>query len=95
MISRWAVGSGLLALALVGAGCAVANFVTGAPPAGSTPTSSSLLVRRCSGCHATPNPAAMSAAQWQAALERMKLRMRLPAVEWDSLAAMVPTDGNR
>ena len=26
--------------------------------------------------------------EWQAALERMKLRMRLPETDWDSLAAM-------
>ncbi len=30
----------------------------------------------------------MSAAAWLAALERMKVRLRLPESEWDSLAAM-------
>jgi len=36
----------------------------------------------------------MNAAAWQAALTRMKRRMRLSAAEWDSLGAMAaPQDG--
>ena len=76
------------AVALVAAGCAVGNFVTGAPASGSMTPARALLVRRCSSCHATPDPASMSGADWQAGLSRMKRRMRLPASEWDSLAAM-------
>jgi len=79
-------------LALACAGCAVGNFLTGAPPAGSSHPASSLLTRRCSGCHVTPDPARMTSAHWQSALERMKQRMRLPASEWDSLAAMSTSD---
>ena len=77
-----------IALALVATGCAVGNFVTGAPSTRSMSPARALLEHRCSGCHVVPEPAAMSAAAWQAALERMKRRMRLPASEWDSLAAM-------
>jgi hypothetical protein len=77
-----------IALTLITTGCAVGNFVTGAPSSRSMTPTRALLVRRCSGCHRVPEPAAMSAAAWQAALERMKQRMRLPSSEWDSLAAM-------
>lgn len=77
-----------IAIVLFTSGCAVGNFITGAPSAhGSAPTHA-LLARRCGGCHMVPDPGTMSATGWQAALERMKLRMRLPASEWDSLAAM-------
>ena len=47
-----------------------------------------IVERRCQGCHARPNPAAMSGERWRAALERMKRRIRLPAEEWDSLATL-------
>lgn len=70
------------------AGCAVGRFIAGAPAAGAVPPEHALLVRRCGGCHAVPDPAAMSAAAWSASLERMKRRMTLPAGEWDSLATM-------
>lgn len=100
------VGALLLVLALVSTGCSVGRFIAGAPsPGGSgtrhenagaathtAATSHELLARRCAGCHVTPVPGEMSAAAWQASLERMKLRMRLPASEWDSLAAMPTRD---
>lgn len=70
------------------AGCAVGRFVVGAPSPGSAPHAQGLLVRRCGSCHDVPDPASMSPADWRAALERMHRRMRLPAAEWDSLAAM-------
>jgi len=69
-------------------GCAVGDFLVGAPSTRDRVTSSGLLARRCSGCHAVPNPAAMSAHQWNAALDRMHRRMTLPDVEWDSLAVL-------
>ena len=77
-----------IGLTLITTGCAIGNFVTGAPSFRSQTPARALLVRRCSGCHMAPEPAAMSPAAWQAALERMKRRMRLPASEWDSLATM-------
>ena len=83
----WRVGV-VLALALLTLGCAVGNFVTGAPSQRSSTRSRALLERRCNSCHIAPEPSAMSAAAWQAAIERMKQRMRLPVSEWDSLAAM-------
>lgn len=69
-------------------GCAVGRFITGGPEPGTSQPKNELLVRRCSGCHDVPDPASMSAVSWQAALERMKLRMGLTVAEWDSLAAM-------
>jgi hypothetical protein len=84
------------------AGCSVARFIAGAPPpgeAGQAPAplrssgnrpGSALLVRRCSGCHEVPQPAVMTAQEWQAGLVFMKRRMNLPEWEWDSLAAMKP-----
>jgi len=77
-----------IALTLACAGCAVGHVLTGAPSSRSTTSANALLERRCSGCHEVPEPTAMSAGVWQASLERMKRRMRLPASEWDSLAAM-------
>lgn len=76
------------AIAVICAGCAVGNFLAGAPSARSSTPTRALLLRRCGGCHETPEPEAMTSEAWQAALERMKHRMRLPASEWDSLAAM-------
>ena len=87
MIAGWARAV-VVALALGTTGCAVGNFIAGAPSSHSLASSQVLLERRCSGCHMLPEPSSMSVAAWQAALERMKLRMRLPASEWDSLAAM-------
>lgn len=80
----------VMAVALFAGGCAVGNFVTGAPPSRSATPARGLLVRRCSGCHDTPDPTLMSPSAWRIGLDRMKLRMRLPAGEWDSLAAMSP-----
>ena len=64
-----------------GRGLGPAPLASGAPVAG-------IVERRCQGCHARPNPAAMSGERWRAALERMKRRIRLPAEEWDSLATL-------
>jgi len=83
-----------IALSLITTGCAVGNFLTGAPSSRSMTPMRALLVRRCTGCHMVPEPAAMGAAAWQASLERMKQRMRLPASEWDSLAAMPSLDSH-
>ena len=88
MIARRAGALGVSGLVLLLSGCAIGNFLTGAPSSRSTTHANALLARRCSGCHLVPDPAAMSTAEWQASLERMKERMRLPASEWDSLAAM-------
>ena len=78
-----------LGLAAAVGGCAVGRFLAGAPPAGREAVpSSSLLARRCGGCHAVPDPSAMEGAEWRAALERMRQRIRLPATEWDSLASL-------
>lgn len=71
------------------AGCAVGRFIAGAPSQREgTAATTSLLARRCSGCHAIPDPASMPAAKWQDGLDRMKRRLQLPAAEWDSLQAM-------
>jgi len=77
------------------AGCAVGRFVTGAPSARPATTTPALLARRCSNCHATPDPASMTGAEWQAALERMKPLMKLSASEWDSLGGMASDDSRR
>jgi cytochrome c5 len=53
-----------------------------------SPAGSEILARRCAACHARPDPGRLSAEQWQAALERMKRKVTLPAAEWDTLAAM-------
>ena len=78
----------LLAACTAVAGCSVGRFIVGAPQPGSVTHTQSLLSRRCSGCHETPDPHDMTAEEWQASLTRMKRRMTLPASEWDSLAAM-------
>ena len=79
---RWTMIA-VIAVAIAGARCSVARFLVGAPPAGSTSPARTLLARRCAGCHAIPDPSSMSAAAWSSALERMKLRMRLPArIHW-------------
>lgn len=87
---------------LAAAGCSVGRFIAGAPAPGEAGSASAevpgsgnrpgsaLLVRRCSGCHEVPQPAQMSAREWQDGIEFMKRRMRLPEWEWDSLAAMKP-----
>jgi len=88
-------GAALLMLSLVAAGCA-AHQAQVAAPSGATAstaamasaTGSQVLARRCGGCHATPDPNKMSGTTWDAALERMKRRMQLPAAEWDSLATL-------
>src|SRR5262249_9658966 len=53
-----------------------------------SPAGSEILAHRCASCHARPDPARMSTEQWQAALERMKRKVTLPAADWDTLAAM-------
>jgi len=81
-------GAWALLTLLAASGCAVGRFIAGAPATPNDDPNQSLLVHRCSGCHATPNPAGMSGEAWQVSLERMKRRITLPASEWDSLAAM-------
>jgi hypothetical protein len=79
------------ALALAIAGCAAHQRIEPSATAGAantTPAGSEILARRCGGCHARPDPAKLSAEQWQAALERMKRKVTLPAAEWDTLTAM-------
>jgi hypothetical protein len=76
------------AFAFAVSGCAVGNFLAGAPSSKAIATNDALLLRRCTGCHEVPDPAAMTSASWLASLERMQRRMVLPASEWDSLAAM-------
>jgi hypothetical protein len=90
-----------LALVMLSGGCAVGHFIAGVPASdpkahesrteatGATAVNASdLLVRRCSGCHATPEPARMSAAEWRAAVGRMKTVMTLPDHEWAAFEAM-------
>jgi hypothetical protein len=96
------LAAGLVAAVLLNAGCAVGRFIVGAPSpdarsaaapaAHATPSAQAMLALRCSGCHAIPDPGAMSGDAWGAALERMKRRMRLRESEWDSLAAMSTHD---
>jgi hypothetical protein len=84
-----------LALLVLGgtlSSCAVGEFIAGAPSNRQRAAANGLLERRCSGCHAVPDPLAMSGAQWQSALRRMERRIQLPASEWDSLAAMGAKD---
>ena len=97
MSLRGAAAALLCVAATVLCSCAVGNWIVGAPSAAHapqatrvtvTPGGSTLVARRCANCHQAPDPAAMSAEAWNAGLERMKLRMHLPAAEWDSLAAM-------
>ena len=76
------------ALGLSVAGCALGNFIAGAPSKRERAASAGLLAHRCGGCHEIPDPNAMTGKQWQAALERMHRRMQLADSEWDSLAAM-------
>ena len=76
---------------LLACGCAAGRWIAGAPAGsggGRALEACPVLARRCANCHQAPDPAAMSAEAWNAGLERMKLRMHLPAAEWDSLAAM-------
>ena len=77
------------------AGCAVGNFITGAPSRKSIAAANGLLARRCANCHEIPDPSAMSASAWQSSLDFMKLRMQLPQSEWDSLAAMGGSEAQR
>lgn len=85
---RRAMMAAVIAASLLAASCAVGRWVAGAPSTRSMTPANALLARRCSGCHEVPDPASMSATEWRASVESMKRRMRLPASEWDSLAAM-------
>lgn len=69
-------------------GCAVGDFLTGAPSPRERVATSGILARRCGGCHEVPNPHSMTGAEWRAAVERMQRRMTLPDAEWDSLALL-------
>ena len=85
-----ALGMGAVALAAALHGCAAHQPSGGAAPvpAPPRPYAATLLGKRCGSCHAVPDPAAMTGEKWIAALERMKVRMTLPAADWDSLAAL-------
>lgn len=55
-----------------------------------------LLLRRCQGCHAPPDPFHMSGPDWAAGIQKMKKRLHLPATEWDTLAALgFPADSSK
>lgn len=100
MARRIAVALLVALVAFALAGCAAGRWLAGAPTPGTAPiaahahskplpaSGASLLARRCANCHEVPDPHAMSAAAWLGSLDRMKLRMRLPDAEWDSLAAL-------
>ena len=75
----------LLVVAAVVAGCAAQSQLTRGAHA--TP-GDRIIARRCTGCHAGPNPAAMTRADWLDALQAMHDHVRLPAADWDTLAAM-------
>ena len=100
MIARHLRGA-LLAVAAAALlqSCGAGRFLAGAPSRGAEAPATApspkkalpaeaLLVRRCSGCHELPNPAAMSGDEWRASLASMKRRMQLPASEWDALAEL-------
>lgn len=95
MSARLAAVALLAAAVIPLAGCAVGRFVVGAPAPGSARPAQAILLRRCSSCHATPDPAAMTAAEWQAGLALMKQRLHLPQAEWDSLAVLQGTTGSK
>ncbi len=82
----------LLLVALGLGGCAVGDFLAGAPSSRERIASTGIVARRCSGCHALPNPAAMTRVDWLAGLDRMHRRMQLPAAEWDSLSRLARPD---
>ncbi len=96
---RAALLAAALTAALVAGGCTALRWIAGAPSASearAAVATSPLVARRCANCHEAPDPAAMSAEAWRAALERMKVRVRLPAAEWDTLEAMArPRDDGR
>ena len=48
-----------IALTLITTGCAIGNFVTGAPSSRSMTPAHALLERRCRGCHVVPEPPSM------------------------------------
>jgi hypothetical protein len=77
-----------LPLLLSAGGCAVGEFIAGAPGDRDRAVPSGLLARRCAGCHAAPDPGVMSADRWRESLVRMRRRIQLPEAEWDSLARM-------
>ena len=76
-------------------GCAVGDFLVGAPSPRERVATSGLLARRCGGCHAVPSPQSMSAEEWRAAVDRMHRRMTLPDAEWDSLALLARRGAGR
>ena len=77
-----------LIFALALGGCAVGDFLVGAPSTRERIASTGIVARRCTGCHVAPNPARMARTEWLAGLDRMHRRMQLPAAEWDSLARL-------
>jgi hypothetical protein len=77
--------------------CLMAVAITGcahAPRGESAPASSGrqVLTRRCQICHAMPDPRKYSSERWTQGVVRMRLRLRLPEAEWDSLLALVGDD---
>ena len=95
MSARLAFAALLAASAISVAGCSVGRFIVGAPPAGTVRPSMTILVRRCSGCHEIPDPAAMTAAEWQAGLVLMQKRITMPQADWDTLGVLQKTTGAR
>lgn len=91
MISRAIVAGATALVTAALLGCAAHHATSdGTAPAAAPARSyaATLLTRRCGSCHAVPDPASMSGEAWNAALGRMKIRMQLPAADWDSLAAL-------
>jgi len=80
-------------LLVLAAGCAHApGGRTSSDPAISDAAAASLLKRKCQSCHALPNPAAHTAAAWQAGIAKMRGRLVLTDGEWERLLALVPAD---
>jgi len=78
--------------ALVALGCAAGGGGRNLAAAGSVSYSRQLLRRECYGCHRPPRPEEWSGRAWRYWLDRMKRRVPLPTADWDSLAALVPSD---
>lgn len=87
-LTRFSIAAWAVAALIAGLGGCAARRELGSGPTVVASPGSRLVSRRCAGCHALPDPGAMSAGKWLAGLERMKRRMELPAAEWDSLAAL-------
>ena len=73
-------------------GCAASGGLTPGREPGAQTYGQRLLVQRCSGCHKTPSPAAMTRQRWLGGLDRMQRRIHLPPADWDTLAAMAAAE---